>query len=128
MDKVDSIREEMDKEGREACILKERTHKIHGRSKNLSKKGERRSWLISRQNRAEERLSEYAHTNRKSERIKAKRSRVERNTGPNMLGLWNPRRRGNVSGETAEGGERGELLCHRTVAENVTRLMPYTKC
>lgn len=73
MDKVDSIREEMDKEGREACILKERTQKIHERSKKKKKKkklnkkeGERPGWLISRGNRAEERLSEYAHINRKS--------------------------------------------------------------
>jgi hypothetical protein len=51
MDKVDSIREEMDKEGREACILKERTQKIHERSKKKKKKkkteqkGGRTPWL-----------------------------------------------------------------------------------
>lgn len=118
MERVDSMQEEEDKEGKEACILKERTQKIHGRSKNPSKKGESCGRLISRRNRAEERLSECAHLNRKSEGRKAKRSNFERNTGPNMQGLWDTYRLGNMSGETAEG-ERGEMLCHRIVTENL---------
>ena len=115
MAKVDSMQEEVDKEGGEACIPKERSQKIHGRSKNLSKKGECYDWLISRQSRAEERLSEYAHINRKSEGRKAKNSNFERNRKPNMQGLWATYRLGNVPSETAEVGERVEMVCHKIV-------------
>lgn len=55
------------KKEREAKKMKDQKKK-----KNLNRKGECLGWLISRWNTAEERLSDYAHINRKSESRKAK--------------------------------------------------------
>lgn len=63
--------------------------------------------------------------NQKVEKQKDQASKEKQDQ--NMEGLWDTYRWGSEPGETTEGGERWELLCHRIVTENVIRLMPGTK-